>query len=116
MRLSIRSRRFKLSSALERYAKRRVEGMVGRFQDRVRSVEICMSDLNGPRGGIDKRCLVRVSGPHRLDVTIEERDSDMYNAIDRAIARAKHALVREMEKRTEIRDRSSIRAPAPSFA
>lgn len=116
MRLSIRSRKFRLSSALERYAKRRAEGMVGRFQDRVRSVEICMSDLNGPKGGVDKRCLVRVSGPHRLDLTIEERGSDMYGAIDRALARARHALAREMDKRSEVRDRSSIRAPAPSFA
>ncbi len=75
-----------------------------------------MSDLNGPKGGVDKRCLVRVSGPHRLDVTIEERGSDMYTAIDRATARAKHALLRELTKRTELRDRSSIRAPAPSMA
>ncbi len=115
MKLSIRSRRFQLTPSLERYAERRASAIVERFRDRVRSIELRMSDVNGPKGGIDKRCDVYIRGPHQLRVTIEERDSDMYAAIDRALARAKQALLREIGKRGELRDRRSIREPAPSM-
>lgn len=116
MRVSIRSRKFELTPALERYAERRAGVMVERFRDQVRSVEVQLSDVNGPRGGIDKRCQVQIRGPHRLRITIEECDADMYVAIDRALARAKHSLLREIDRRADLRDRRSLREPAPSLA
>jgi len=38
-------------------ARTRLEFALGRFAGRVRSVSVSLTDLNGPRGGLDKKCL-----------------------------------------------------------
>ncbi len=57
-----------LSPSLAPFARRRLEFALARFDARVRSLTVRVADLNGPRGGLDKRCLVaiRLTSPRRL--------------------------------------------------
>ena len=56
------------------------EGLA-RFSDKITRVELHLSDVNGDRGGNDKRCVIEVR-PNGLDpvVTTEQADT-----IDKAV-------------------------------
>lgn len=80
-------------------AKRRLEFALGRFADRVRSTSVRLTDLNGPRGGLDKQCrvLVRLAWPKRL-IVVEEVDADGPAAISHAAARVARAVSRAVRE------------------
>ena len=96
MRIAIQSQDFSLTDALENHVHKRLDFTLSRGGARVRRVDVRLSDLNGPRGGIDKRCLVKV----RLDglpvVVVEDIQSDLYTAIDRAASRAGRTVMRRL--------------------
>lgn len=74
-------------------------------------VGVWLSDLNGPRGGIDKACVIVVHVPQHETVRVEERDLDLYAAIARAAERVREAVERGAERRRSRRERGA-RAPA----
>jgi ribosomal subunit interface protein len=96
MQIEIQSRDFSLTDALENHVHKRLEFTLARGGRKVRRVEVRLSDLNGPRGGVDKRCLIEV----RLDglpvVVVEDIQSDLYTAIDRAATRAGRTVMRRL--------------------
>lgn len=94
MRITIRA----ASGWLSRLARRRFEYTLGRFHGRVRSVSIRVTDMNGPRGGIDKLCRVTVHlvAPKR-SLVIEETDADAVVAIDRAADRTARTVARAVD-------------------
>lgn len=96
MQTDIQARGFSLTDALKKHVHNRLGFTFSSASDRVRRVQIRLSDLNGPRGGVDKRCLVEV----RLDglpvVVVEDIQSDMYTAIDRAVGRAARTVKRRL--------------------
>lgn len=71
---------------------------LGRFGHRVVSVTVRLSDVNGPRGGADKRCAVAVR-LHRLrrQIIVEDIDAIAAVAISHAAARTSRALARAIE-------------------
>lgn len=70
-------------------AERRVRAALGRFERRIRRVDVRFVDMNGPRGGPDRECHVelRLAAPRRL-VLVEEADSEPRAALARAVDRA----------------------------
>lgn len=112
MNLEIRSQGFNMSEALERYAERRLGFALRKFAKEIGRVTVRLSDLNGPRGGADKRCQITASLPPSPAVTLQAVEADPYAAIDRAAARLERALARSMGRTRESRRRRmSIRKP-----
>jgi len=72
-------------------------------------VRIHLLDVNGPqRGGVDKRCGVELRFTRGGTVVLEETDSDLYVAIDKAAGRSKQALLKRIERfRSRRRDRQT---------
>jgi len=62
-----------------------------------------MDDVNGPRGGADKRCQIVARIAPWGDFRVEGLDGDLYGAIDRAADRLDRAVAREIERRREMR-------------
>lgn len=96
MRISIRTSDASLADLI----RRRFAFALGRFDGRVRSVTVRLTDVNGPRGGVDKQCRVtaHLRGGARA-IVLEDIDADAAVAVDRvadrtarAVARAAHAL------------------------
>jgi putative sigma-54 modulation protein len=62
-----------------------------RFGDKLASVEILLEDINGPRGGDDKRCRLIMRLHHEPTVILEERGMAVVavglTAIERAARR-----------------------------
>lgn len=98
MQIDIQARGFKLTEGLRTQAARRVRFALGSTSGRVRSVVIRLSDENGSRGGLDKRCTIRANLPGAPPVIIEQQEADLYVAIDRAADRAGRAVSRRLER------------------
>ncbi len=81
--------------AIAERARRRVRFALDRFRGRVRAVRVRITDVNGPRGGIDKQCIVavRLQHPTRL-MLIEHMAADFGEAVDRAADRAGRSVAR----------------------
>ena len=91
-----------LSPSLAPLARRRLEFALGRFSARVRSLTVRLADLNGPRGGVDKHCLVaiRLTSPRRL-IVIEDTDAEAVVAIGRAADRGARVVARAVQTLTD---------------
>jgi hypothetical protein len=70
-----------------RFALRRLGWLVPR-------ADVQMSDVNGPRGGIDKRCQIELRTDGAGSVVVASVASDWRTALDNALARAARFLMR----------------------
>ena len=57
-----------------------------------------MSDVNGPRGGIDKRCQVQLMTDGAGSVVVASEANDWRTALDKALARATLLLMRRWRR------------------
>jgi ribosome-associated translation inhibitor RaiA len=111
MQIAIQARGFPLTEALKNHVHIRLGFNLSHAARRIRRVGIRLSDLNGPRGGVDKRCLVEVRLDGLSPVVIEDIEPDMYTAIDRAVGRAARTVMRRLahgmsKRRRELRQQS----------
>jgi len=103
MQIEVQSRGFEMTEALRLHVGRRVRFALARRGEAVTRVMVRLSDVNGRRGGVDKRCTVCVRVPRRPEVLVEDVRSDMYAAVDQAVARAARCLSRALTRRTRRR-------------
>jgi len=101
MRINIQTSGFKLTDGLREHTERRLQFALSWAVHDVRKVVVRLSDINGPRGGNDKRCYIQIPLPQKPDVIIEDTESDLYVAIDRAVDRAERAVARRLERLRE---------------
>ncbi len=116
MQIIIQARCFDLTAGLRKRVKRRIGFALGWASQHVRKVSVQLSDVNGPRGGEDKRCHIQVAVLGAADVVIEDTQADLYVAIDRATDRAGHTLARRMERSREHRHDSPRNTDAGAAA
>ena len=98
MQINIQARGFELTDALRSHTLLRLRFALGWAGHHLRKVSVRLSDENGPRGGEDKRCRIRVGVAGPQDVVIEDTETDLYVAIDRATDRAGRVLARRLER------------------
>jgi ribosome hibernation promoting factor len=118
MELELHVRGTEVAQTLRRYAERRFRFALRRFAHRVRRLRIYIADLNGPRGGIDKRCRILAEVAPSGSLVLEETDVHVYEAMDRAADRLRRCVRRDLKRRQARRlgkvHAGSIRYPATS--
>ena len=97
MQITIQAHGFLLTDALETHVQNRLRFTFSRFAGRVRRVLVTLSDINGPRGGVDKRCLIEVRIDGLSSIVIQDVQNDLYMAIDRAAGRAARSVLRRLQ-------------------
>jgi ribosomal subunit interface protein len=108
MRIDIQATGFVLTTALRRYTEQRLSRALGWAGARLRKLAVSLSDINGPRGGIDKRCKIALRLHGRAAVVIEDTEADLYHAIDRATERADRALVKKVQRQRRFAHRRLV--------
>ncbi len=98
MQINIQARNFSLTEALRKHAERRLHFALTCCDNHIQRVVMRLSDINGPRGGEDKRCHLQVVLAGLPDVVIEDIETDLYVAIDRASDRAGRTVVRKTRR------------------
>lgn len=97
MKLRLVTRGIELTADLNEYVARRIHFALGRFAGNIRSVTIRLADVNGPRGGVDKCCHIRVDVRSRQQVIVHECQGNIHAAVAFAVERADRAVRRQLE-------------------
>ena len=71
MKIVIRAHQVDLTPELRDHVRRRLEFALGRLGPAVRAVQVTLADVNGPRGGVDKQCRMRIAGDQLPALVIE---------------------------------------------
>jgi len=106
MQIDIQARQFSLTDSIRTHVLERLGLALGRRYESIKCVHVKLSDINGPRGGKDKRCLIHVILPRLKNVVIEYTESSLYVAIDRAAERASRVVSQRLAQQ-----RNKVRVP-----
>ncbi|NNJ94686.1 MAG: HPF/RaiA family ribosome-associated protein [Halobacteria archaeon] len=96
MLINIHSHGLSITHAIRERVDKRIRFALSRISHRLRRVDVRLSDLNGPRGGVDKRCLIEVRINRHPPVIVTDVQSDLYRCVDRASARAQRTVLRRL--------------------
>jgi putative sigma-54 modulation protein len=103
MELRVRGQHMKVDSSLRETVDLRLRFALSRFGERIRSAEVQLADINGPRGGVDKRCRIAVRIVPTGKVVVEDQDADAHAAVAKASERVARAVKRRLKRRRERR-------------
>jgi ribosomal subunit interface protein len=102
MNLRIQAHDFRLTDGLRQHVETRLACALNHGQEVVTGVVVRLSDVNGPRGGADKSCSIEVRLKGAPALIVEDTQSDLYVAIDRAAERIGRTLDRHLARRRDI--------------
>lgn len=106
MQIEIQARNFSLTQALRNHVERRLDFALSIHHEHIQRIAVRLSDINGPRGGNDKCCQIQVVLPQLTDVIVEDTESNLYTAIDRAADRASRTVARRLARQRDKTTRS----------
>lgn len=92
MRTEIISPHWSVTESLSSHITTRMEPLEHRFGDRVRSIAVRLTDVNGPKGGEDKVCRLQARIENHPSMNTEGRHADIYTAITLAAHRMERTL------------------------
>ena len=96
-------RTVRLSEEWHEYLHARLAFALARFDHRILDITASLTDVNGPKGGVDKQCRLVVRLRPRGKVTIEQSASDLVAAIALAADRVSYAVSRALKRRRDAR-------------
>ena len=109
--IDIQVQHFSLTEAMESYIKQKLEPIQTHYGDRILSINVHLSDINGPKGGVNKQCLIHIDLQKLPTVVVEDTKDNLYSAVDNCCQRAERAVRKSLE-----RQQTLARKPAVSLA
>ncbi len=108
MRIELKFRGLTPTDELRAHVSRRLEFALDRFEEDLRRVSVLVIDVNGPRGGVDKRCRIELVSSRCGTIVVHRDSGDVLSAISDACDLARRTLARELAaKRAHRRERIS---------
>jgi ribosome-associated translation inhibitor RaiA len=108
MNVDIRFRGLAASESLREHAMRQAHHHLSRFGNVLADVAVRLADVNGPKGGADKRCHVTVRGPRIASCAHEEISADPYSAVDLALEHVAARVGRDLDRARSTRSRTAF--------
>ncbi len=93
-----------MAASMRDLALHRLQFVLRRLRGLVSRARLRLSDINGPRGGVDKRCQIELATASAGTLVISATTRDWRSAINSALARAGRLLLRQ-----GLRDRATAR-------
>lgn len=81
------------------YIQRKLGRKLGKFGADIDRVSVRIEDINGPRGGGDKRCRIKVVLRRLPSVVVEEQHAALQAAMDGALERVGQTVTRQLQRR-----------------
>ena len=113
MNLQIQAQDFSLTAGLRQHVATRLAYALNHGRDIVSRIVVRLSDVNGPRGGMDKCCGIEVRLKGAPALIVEDTQADLYVAIDRASERIGRTLDRRLARQRDFPAVSIARQPLP---
>lgn len=101
MKSTIIAKGVDVSQALREYIMQSIDFAMDRAQDSINFITVRISDLNGPKGGIDKRCQIHLKLSGLPAFVVTEVSASINGAIDRATHRAAKVVERILARANE---------------
>jgi len=98
MLIDVFSRKLSNPQTLKSYVRRRLGFALDRFTTQITRVHVRLADINGPKGGRDKSCLVQVYFDQMPPILIESLNEDIYQAVGSAAERARRVITSRVGK------------------
>ena len=105
MQTRIHSQGFELTGAIRDRVERHIARNLNRYGDELLGIDVYLSDVNGPRGGDDKKAVLRASLRGLPPISISTEHKDLYVAISRSAKRMQRAVKRSLRKSRRIEPR-----------
>lgn len=81
------------------YIRRKLGRKLGKFAESVERASVRIEDVNGPRGGVDKRCRIKVVLSGLPSAVVEQEHYSRQAAIDGALDRIERTVRRSLQRR-----------------
>ena len=86
------------AAQLRTVAERRVRQALKRLAWLTPRVRVHLSDINGPRGGIDKRCQIELMTDGGKPIVVTSLAKDWFSALQSALTRATRSLLHNLQR------------------
>jgi ribosome-associated translation inhibitor RaiA len=96
--VAIRARDGGVDEELREYVHQRAGFKLGKYAPQVDRISVRFEDLNGPKGGPDSRCAVKVALSRHESVVVEVVEADYRQAFDHAMDATERAVRRTLER------------------
>ena len=81
------------------YVRRKLGMKLGKFAPSIERISVRVTDTNGPRGGVDQVCNIKVVLSGLPSVVVERRHAMLHAAIDDALRATERAVRRSIRRR-----------------
>ena len=81
------------------YIRRKLGSKLGKYATAIERISVRLTDVNGPRGGVDQRCRIKVVLSALPSVVVERRHAEVDAVIDTALRATAEAVRRIVGKR-----------------
>lgn len=98
MLISVTLKKMTLNETQQAWIQRRIQFALGRFVSRIRRVSATFSDINGAKGGVDKRCRLLVSLIPNGEVVVDDVDMSVEAAAANVSEKAARTVARLLER------------------
>ena len=99
MQITIKSRQVQMQEDTINTMDRRLRFALSRFGHSVNRVTVRLTDINGPKGGYDKECLIVVKLRKGGEVVVRGHGKDCSSALNYCADRISRAVGRELARR-----------------
>ena len=111
MHIEVSANGIKVTPAMREHVQHRLHLALGRFATRIDGVAVRLTDVNGPRGGVDVHCRMQVQGKDTEGLWTTALAVNPEKAINEATVRLQRAIKRAIERVEERVRRRAIRRP-----
>lgn len=87
-----------LSDALAQHIHERADHVATHFHGDITRLEVYLEDVNGPKGGVDKHCVMEAHAAGLAPAAAKSQNEDLYHAVKLASQRLEKALAKQAGK------------------
>ena len=103
MNITIQSKNINLSTDEKSLINKSIMANFSRVQEKIKSISVHLTDINGPKGGQDKQCTIIVNSTSTSPVVVKEKQSNAGQAARFALSRASKAFSAKVKRHLSYR-------------
>ncbi len=101
MLIKIHARGFALPDDVKQHTDAKVRLVLGLYFDKIRRVDVFLTDVNGPKGGEDMVCKMKVEANGHSSIVVQKKAVNIREAIDICAHGIKRSAARRFDRITE---------------
>ena len=99
MELTITDLNVELDNQNKARIRQKISRMFNKVCDNIQKINLTINDINGPKGGKDKRCRIVIHTRGMPDIVITDSQNSISSAVNIALSRARVTLVKKLKRK-----------------